>query len=49
MLRELFLQKRVKPVGKVIFGFSFGTVFIILITWSDLLQKYSKKHRMEKP
>mgnify|MGYP003164722448 CR=1 FL=1 len=41
-LRELFLQKSVKTAGKVIFGFSFGTDFIILITWSDLLQNTAK-------
>jgi len=36
-LRELFLQNSVETAGQVIFGFPFGTDFILLITWSDLL------------
>ena len=32
-----FHFKEARAAGKVIFGFSFGTDFIILITWSDLL------------
>mgnify|MGYP004422838239 CR=1 FL=1 len=31
-----------KAAGKAIFGFSFGTVFIILIVWSILLKKQQK-------
>ena len=41
-LREPFLRKSVKSAGKTIFCFSFGTVFIILIAWSILLQKAAK-------
>ncbi len=41
-LREPFLRKSVESAGKVIFFFSFGAVFIILIAWSILLQKAAK-------
>ena len=37
-----FHFKEARAAGKVIFGFSFGTDFIILIAWSDLLQNTAK-------